>query len=84
MNKKANVMIGLSLGLFIWISGILLIVYFGDVITEQRSNLSCSDTSISYGNKGTCLILSGLMPYYIWTIASISLALLIGGFKPNG
>lgn len=81
MNKKGSVFLGLALGIFIFIMGILILPFILDDITISRVSLSCSDTSISSGNKLTCLFISAVTPYFIWLIVSLALGLVIGGAK---
>ena len=82
MNKKGSVYLGLAIGIFIWITGILILPFITDDVTTVRVLLNCATASeITSGNKISCLFIGGLVPYYVWTLSSISLGLLIGGMR---
>ena len=70
-------MLGLMVGIFIFLLGIGLIDPIADVITESRasSQLDCTNSSISDGQKLTCLAVDLTLPYFI-----VSLLALAGGW----
>lgn len=81
MNKKGSVFLGLSLGIFIFIMGVLIMPFILDDISTTRVSLDCGNTTISNGNKLTCLFISAVNPYFIWLFTSLALGLIIGGAK---
>jgi len=82
MNKKGSVYLGLALGVFIFITGVLILPFLTGDVTTVRTALNCSSaTTITDGTKLSCLFVGGLIPYYIWFFSSMSLGILIGGAK---
>lgn len=82
MNKKANVFLNIALGLFIFITGVLILPFITDDITTTRTALGCGDFSaITDGTMLTCITVSGVAPYLIWFFVSIALGFFIGGMK---
>lgn len=82
MNKKGNVFLNLVLGIFIFISGVLIYPYITDDITTTRALLNCENfAGLSNGTIIQCLITSGIAPYFIWFFISIALGFIIGGLK---
>ena len=79
MNKKANIFLGIFIAMFIYVSGIMILPFILDDITTARTSLECSDTTISDGTKITCLAFSGLTPYFIWFLMSVTLGFVLGG-----
>jgi hypothetical protein len=79
-NKRGNIMLGLTIGLFIFIFGILFISFFLDDITTARSNLQCSSpSSITSGTMIVCLMTDGVVPLLIWGICSVTIGYFLGG-----
>lgn len=78
MNKKGNIFLGLVLGIFVWIMGILFMPFLIEVLDVSRTDLSCSTTAISFGTKLICLSGDLIIPYLIWTLAVIFLGLVVG------
>ena len=78
MNKKGNVFLGIGLGIFIFIIGVLLMPFLADDITTFRNAMSCGTSSISDGSKLTCLFGDALMPYFIWFFSSLAIGYMIG------
>jgi hypothetical protein len=60
-------MIGLMIGIMIFMVAMIFIAPLSDVVTEARdaSQLDCANTSISDGKKATCLIVDLILPYFI-------------------
>lgn len=74
-NKKAQAgMVGLMIGIAIFMCAMIFIDPLSDVITESRaaSQLDCSNTSISDGHKMTCLIVDLILPYFIAVVIAIA------------
>jgi len=78
MNKKGSIFLGVIIGLFIYISGVLFLPFITDDITTTRSSLDCSNSSISDGIKLTCLTVDLVVPYYIWFFISLLIGFIIG------
>ncbi len=82
MNKKGSVFLGVSLGIFIFIMGVLILPYLSDDVSTFRVALNCADSgSITNGVKLTCLFGGALVPYYIWLFTTLALGLVIGGSR---
>lgn len=79
MNKKGGIFLGVALGIFMFISGVLILPFITDDVTTARVDLNCSNAdSITDGTKLTCLFFGGLTPYFIWFFSSLALGLIIG------
>ena len=78
MNKQGNVFWGTTIGIFCFIIGVLIIPFFVDDITLTRTNLDCTNVSISDGVKWTCLITDLTIPYFIWFFVSLAVGILGG------
>ncbi|MFW5902807.1 MAG: hypothetical protein ACOC56_00490 [Atribacterota bacterium] len=79
MNKKGNIYFAVIIALIIWISGIMIMPFMVDGVDDFRTEMNCSDSSISDGAKLTCLSGDTLIPYFIWTLISLALGFLLGG-----
>lgn len=81
-NKKGNAFLNIFLGLFIYISGIFIWQFLLDDITTARANLGCEAlTTLTLGTQLTCIAISGLSPYIIWFLISITFGFIIGGLN---
>lgn len=78
MNKKGSLFFGVTIGLFLYITGVLIMPFLVDDVTSFRTAMSCSDTTISDGSKLSCLFGDALIPYYIWFFISIAVGYLAG------
>ena len=75
MNNKAQVaLIGLMVGIMIFMMAMIFIDPISDVITETRNNtqLDCSNSSITDGKKATCLIVDLILPYFIAVVIAVA------------
>ena len=81
MNKKGSIFLGVSLAIFIFITGVLILPYLTDDVDTFREAMNCTDDSITAGNKISCLYGDAITPYYIWFFSSLALGLIIGGRK---
>jgi len=82
MNRKGAIFLGLTLGIFIFIVGVLILPFITDDVASFREALNCSNsTGISSGTKLTCLFGDALVPYYIWFFSALAIGLIIGGSK---
>lgn len=70
--------LGLSIlyGLFFFVLGILFINFLQPDIRIAQTALDCSNTSISDGNKLTCLLVDGVMPYFIIAMLSTGVGII--------
>ena len=82
MNKRGSIFLGLGLGIFIFITGVLILPFIADDVTTFRTALNCATAgSISDGTKLTCLFGGAIVPYYIWFFSSLALGVVIGGLR---
>jgi hypothetical protein len=82
MNKKGSIFLGVSLGIFIFIMGVLILPYITDDVATFRVALDCANSgSITNGTMITCLFGGAVVPYYIWLFTALALGLVIGGRK---
>lgn len=78
MNKRGSLFFGVSIGLFIFVMGVLFIPFLTDDITTFRTNMDCTNMSITDGTKIACLQSDLLIPYLIWFFVSLALGLIAG------
>jgi hypothetical protein len=79
MKKNGNIFLGVTIGLFIFVIGVLIIPFFTDDITTARSDLVCSVASgLTGGQMIVCLMHDALVPYLIWFFCSLAIGYLIG------
>lgn len=77
MNKKGGMMLGIVIGLLIFMIGTQFVEPFKDLITSGRTDLQCNNLSaLSSGTKALCLILDANLPYYILGMFSVVFAFL--------
>ena len=82
MNKRGNVFLGVTFGIVIFIFGVLILNFFLDDIVLARTNLKCSSPAlITSGTMLVCLLIDGLVPYYIWTFCAITIGFFMGRNK---
>ena len=82
MNKKGSVFLGIALGLFLFITGVLILPFLTGDVTTVRTALNCSSAAtITDGTKISCLFVGALIPYYIWFFSAMCLGIIIGGAK---
>ena len=75
LNKKGQTaMIGLMIGIMVFMLAMVFIDPLSDVITESRASdqLDCSNSSVSDGKKMTCLMVDLLLPYFIGIVIAIA------------
>lgn len=76
MNKKGGIFIGVIFALFFFMIGMVLVPLVKDgVSTQARTDIGCTNSSISDGAKGTCLIVDVGIPYLMVVILTF-----VGGF----
>lgn len=81
MNKRASIFLGVAIGLFIYIMGVMFIPFITDDITTTRDDLDCTNTTISDGTKLSCLTVDLVLPYLIWFFVSLLLGFIAGSIK---
>ena len=79
INKKGSIFLGVTIGIFIYIIGVLFIPFITDDITTTRNELDCTNASITGGTMITCLMVDSLIPYIIWFFISLLLGFIVGG-----
>ena len=77
MNKRGTMGLAIIVAVTIFLVGMMSINFIMPEVTTARSSdaLDCSNSSISDGNKLTCIAVDFVVPYFIVLIFSIS-----GGF----
>ena len=67
-------LVGLMIGIMVFTLAMIFIDPIGDVIdvTRGADQLDCSNSTISDGNKATCLIVDLIMPYFIVIIIAVA------------
>lgn len=79
--------LGLSIlyGAFFFIFFIMIINFLQPDIRAAQQSLDCSNTNISDGSKIACLLVDGLMPYFIILVVSAALGAvtsrMVGGLQ---
>ena len=75
LNKKGQTaVLGIMIGVFVFMLAMVFINPLSDVITESRAadQLDCSNASISDGIKLTCLMVDLILPYFIGVIIAVA------------
>ena len=75
LNKKGQTaMLGLMIGVFVFMLAMVFISPLSDVISESRAaeQLDCANASISDGMKLTCLMVDLILPYFIGVVIAIA------------
>lgn len=76
-NKKGQtIVLGLMIAIFVFIVAVVLIPSLKDMVDDARdtNSLDCDNTSISTGQKGTCLIVDLYIPYFIGAVLAAGAA----------
>lgn len=79
LNRRGQtVLVGLMLGVFVFMMAMVFIDPLRDVITESRAadQLDCSNSTITDGAKATCLIVDLLLPYFIMAVVALAAGLI--------
>lgn len=72
-NKGQTLMLSILFAVVIFILGILFINFIRPVVVDTQGSMDCSNVSgISDGNKLTCLIVDGTVPYFIALVVSLA------------
>ena len=75
MNRKGQTaLIGLVIGVFLFMFAMSIIDPLADVISETRTvgQLDCDNNSITDGKKATCLIVDLMLPYFIAIVLAVA------------
>ena len=75
MNSKGQTaLVCLMIGIFIFMMAMIFINPITDVITEARAadQLNCSSTTITDGQKATCLVVDLILPYFIGIVLAVA------------
>jgi len=75
MNNKGQVfLVGLMLGIIVFLMAMVFITPLSEVITEQRNatNLDCANPAISDGAKMTCLLVDITLPAFIGVVIGLA------------
>ena len=84
MNNKGQISsLGFSIliAVLIFAAGMIIMNFIKPEITNARTDLSCSTPSIiSDGTKATCLIIDGVIPYFILIVISAAGGLITSKF----
>lgn len=77
MNKKGNIGISIIVAITLFIAGMIFTNFITTEVSTARTTtaLDCQNSSISDGNKMTCLAVDSVVPYYIILVFSAA-----GGF----
>lgn len=78
MNKKGNFFLAFVIAGMIFMTGMLCLPFIKDGVTDFRTNIQCSNASISDGTKLLCLGGDSVVPYFLITILSLA-----GGLVAN-
>jgi hypothetical protein len=63
--RGQQIMVGIMVGLLIIIALVQLITPLKTTIVQARTDLDCTNTSISTGTKAACVLSDWAMPYYL-------------------
>jgi len=81
MNKRGSVIFGITIAIFIYISGVLILPFIIDDVDSSRIAFDCTNSSISDGTKLNCLITDITVPYFILFFVSLLLGFVAGAIK---
>ena len=77
-NKKGQIMLSVLFAIVIFIFGMLFYNFIKGEVDNTRTDLTCSSSAtISDGTKLTCLIVDGVIPYFIILVVSLSLGIVL-------
>jgi len=79
MNKTGQtMMLSIMFAVVLFIIGIMVINFIRPEVLNAKVAMSCSDVAnISDGTKLTCLLIDGVVPYFIVLVLSISGGLIL-------
>jgi hypothetical protein len=79
MNKTGQtMMLSILFAVVLFVMGIMVINFIRPEVLVAKASMSCSDVAnISDGTKLTCLLIDGVVPYFIVLVLSISGGLIL-------
>lgn len=77
-NKRGGLYIAGLFAFFLLMIGMWMLPFMKDSATSARTNLDCTNSSISDGAKATCLFADAGVPYFI-----IGILTFVGGLIGN-
>jgi len=77
-SKKGSVFFGVTIGIFVYIMGVLFLPFMVDDVDTFRTSMDCTNTSITDGAKLSCLVGDLTIPYFIWFFISIAIGFFAG------
>ena len=63
--KGQQIFIGIMTAVLVFIALVQLINPIKDQVTTARSTMDCTNTDISTGTKGACVIVDWYLPYFL-------------------
>lgn len=81
MNKRGSMIFGITIAIFIYISGVLILPFLIDDVDTSRDAFDCTNSSISDGNKLNCILTDITIPYFIIFFISLPLGFIAGSVK---
>jgi hypothetical protein len=80
-NKRGNAFLGFALGIFIFVMGVLIMPFILDDVDTTRTQLDCTNSSITGGTKINCLFVGSIIPYFILFFTALAVGLIAGGSR---
>jgi uncharacterized membrane protein len=77
-DKKGGLFLGLVFALFFMMIGFFMLPFMKDSVSDSRTALDCTNSSISDGGKVTCLAVDLGVPYFI-----LAILIFVGGLIGN-
>lgn len=82
MNNKGSIaLVSLMFGFLIIIAILAMATAMKDIVSEARTNLDCTNTSLSAGETGTCIIVDWTYPGYIGLGLIVGIGFIVFGRK---
>jgi len=79
MNNKGNIFLGTFIAIFLFSMGVLFIPFLVDNVTIYRTDMDCTNSTITDGTKLSCLQGDLIIPYAILFFSSIAIGYIAGG-----
>ena len=77
MNKKgAGMFLVVIIAVMVFFAGMLIMNFIKPVVDDTRTNLDCTNQSISDGAKLSCIGVDVSIPYFILVIVSVSVGII--------
>jgi hypothetical protein len=75
-NKGQLMLVGLMMMIFLIFAAVVLIEPLKEAIGIGRESLDCGNPAIATMEKATCILVSGILPYFIGIVLAASAAYL--------